>query len=106
MVAFYNLENFYDTINNPLVNDDDFTAFGIKRYTQEIYTDKVSKLATVISMIGLDISHNGPAIIGVAEIENDTVLTDLIHHPLLKNRHYQIIHFDSKDIRGIDVALL
>lgn len=106
VVAFYNLENFYDTINNPLVNDDDFTAFGIKRYTQEIYTDKVSKLATVISMIGLDISHNGPAIIGVAEIENDTVLTDLIHHPLLKNRHYQIIQFDSKDIRGIDVALL
>ena len=106
VIAFYNLENFYDTIHNPIINDDDFTPTGIKQYTKDIYTDKVTKLATVISMIGTDISPNGPAILGVAEIENDTVLNDLIHHPLLNYRHYQFIHYDSKDPRGIDVALL
>ena len=106
IVAFYNLENFYDTINNPIVNDDDFTPTGVKHYTSDIYTDKVAKLATVISTIGTDISPAGPALLGVAEIENDTVLNDLVHHPLLNHRHYQLIHYDSKDARGIDVALL
>jgi len=106
IVAFYNLENFYDTVKNPTVNDDDFTPSGIKHYTSEIYQDKITKLATVISMIGTDMSTTGPALIGVAEIENDTVLNDLVHHPLLNHRHYQLIHYDSKDARGIDVALL
>ncbi len=107
IIAFYNLENLYDTINNPLVNDDDFTPSGIKQYTGKIYKDKLTKLATVISKIGTDISPTtGPALLGVAEIENDTVLNDLIHQPLLKKRNYQIIHYDSKDPRGIDVALL
>ncbi len=106
VIAFYNLENFYDTINNPIVNDDDFTPAGIKQYSKEIYLDKVTKLATVISQIGTEISPSGPSIIGVAEIENDTVLNDLVHHPLISYRHYRIIHFDSKDARGIDVGFL
>ena len=106
IVAFYNLVNFYDTTNNPIVNDDDFTLNGIKHYNNNIYQDKINNLAKVIGLIGTDYSIDGPAILGVAEIENDTVLNDLIHHPILKKRHYQIVHFDSKDIRGIDVALL
>ncbi len=107
VVAFYNLENLYDTIDNPLVNDDDFTPSGIKKYNGIIYWDKITKLATVISKIGTSFSPtSGPVLLGVAEIENDTVLSDLVQHPLLKKRNYQIIHFDSKDARGIDVALL
>ena len=106
IIAFYNLENFYDTIHNPMINDEDFTPSGIKHYTKEIYNDKVNNLATVISKIGTEISEAGPAILGVAEIENDTVLTDLIHHPLINHRHYQLIHFNSKDPRGIDVGFL
>jgi hypothetical protein len=106
VIAFYNLENFYDTINNPLVNDDDFTPTGIKQYSKDIYTDKVAKLATVISQIGTEVSSSGPAIMGVAEIENDTVLNDLVSHPLIRYRHYKIIHYDSKDARGIDVGFL
>lgn len=106
VIAFYNLENFYDTTNNPLVNDDDFTPAGSKHYTREIYLDKIEKLATVISQIGTEISPTGPALLGVAEIENDTVLQALVHHPLLVHRKYQFIHFDSRDARGIDVALL
>lgn len=106
VIAFYNLENFYDTINNPLVNDDDFTPTSAKHYTKEIYLDKIEKLATVIGQIGTEFSAGGPALLGVAEIENDTVLQVLIHHPFLVQRQYQLIHFDSRDARGIDVALL
>ena len=107
IVAVYNLENFYDTIDNPLVNDEDFTPNGIKHYNTGIYLDKINKLASVIELIGQDESPIiGPALLGVAEIENDTVLNDLVHHPLLKKRGYRFIHYDSNDPRGIDVALL
>ncbi|MBV9988806.1 MAG: endonuclease/exonuclease/phosphatase [Chitinophagaceae bacterium] len=106
IVAFYNLENFYDTVDNPLVNDDDFTPRGVKHYDTRIYRDKVNKLASVISLIGTDVVPEGSVLLGVAEIENDTVLNDLVHHPLLQPRHYRIIHFDSRDARGVDVALL
>lgn len=106
VVAFYNLENFYDTVNNPLVNDDDFTAAGSKKYNTSIFLDKLEKLATVIHQLGSGVVPAGPALLGVAEIENDTVLEALIHHPFLRPRNYQYIHFDSKDPRGIDVALL
>ncbi len=106
IVAFYNLENFYDTIDNPNINDEDFLPNGPKNYNSKVYFTKVEHLATVISQIGTDINPDGIAFIGVAEIENDTVLNDLIHHPLLKARGYKIVHYDSKDIRGVDVALL
>ena len=106
VAAFYNLENLYDTVNNPLVNDEDFTLNGIKKYSSKIYFDKISRLSKVISEIGTDKTADGAAILGVAEIENDTVLNDLIHHPLLKKRQYQFIHYDSRDLRGIDVALI
>jgi hypothetical protein len=106
ITAFYNLENFYDTVDNPMVNDDDFTLNGVKRYSGKIYRDKIDRLSKVIAEIGIDKSVDGVAILGVAEIENDTVLTDLLHHPLLVKRNYQFVHFDSKDLRGIDVALI
>ncbi len=106
VAAFYNLENFYDTINNPMVNDDDFLPGGTKNYTGKIYLNKVEHLATVLSQIGTDMNLDGPAFIGVAEIENDTVLNDLVHHPLLQSRNYKIVHYDSRDVRGIDVGFL
>lgn len=106
IVGFYNLENFYDTIDNPIVNDEEFLPTGEKNYNSTIYWNKVANLATVISQIGTDISPDGPALLGVAEIENDTVLNDLIHHPLLKSRNYKFVHYNSRDVRGIDVALL
>lgn len=106
IIGFYNLENFYDTVNNPSVNDEEFLPSGERNYNSTIYWDKVQKLATVISQIGTDLNPDGPAILGVAEIENDTVLTDLINHPLLKKRGYKIVHYDSRDARGVDVAML
>ncbi len=111
IIAFYNLENLFDTLDNPKIRDDEFTPKGERNYNSEIYWNKIDKLATVISKIGTDenpekMSPDGPAIVGVAEVENDTVLTDLVNHPLIKKRGYKIIHYDSKDIRGIDVGLL
>ena len=63
-------------------------------------------MAKVISQIGIDVNPDGLAILGVAEIENDTVLTDLILSDSLAGRGYQYVHFDSPDGRGIDVALI
>ena len=68
IVAFYNCENFYDTINDPLSRDDEFTPKGEKHYDSKIYSDKLQKIATVISKIGSDDdiqNHDGPAILGV-----------------------------------------
>ncbi|MBS1641291.1 MAG: endonuclease/exonuclease/phosphatase [Bacteroidetes bacterium] len=109
VIAFYNLENFYDTVHNPMVNDVEFTPQGAKNYNSKIYFTKIERLATVLSGIGTDAAPanpDGPALIGVAEIENDTVLNDLIHHPLLIKRNYKFVHYDSRDARGVDVALL
>ena len=106
IAAFYNFENFYDTIDNPLIDDEEFLPTGAKHYSSFIYHKKVSNLATVVQKIGAEINNDGPAILGAVEIENDTVLQDLIKHPLLKNRGYLFVHENSKDLRGIDVALL
>ncbi|MEP7317653.1 MAG: endonuclease/exonuclease/phosphatase, partial [Panacibacter sp.] len=106
VVAFYNLENFYDTIDNPIVNDDEFTPKGDKNYNSKIYLDKVTHLATVISQLGTDVNPDGPALLGVAEIENDTVLNDLIANSAIKARGYHYVHYDSRDLRGVDVGLL
>jgi len=106
IVAFYNLENFYDTIHNPAINDTEFFPNSEKHYNTAVYLTKTSHLATVISQIGTDVNADGPALLGVAEIENDTVLNDLINEPALLKRHYHFIHYDSPDPRGVDVALI
>lgn len=106
LIGFYNLENFYDTIDDPKTNDAEYLPGGTKRYTGEVYLDKVGNLAKVLSQIGTDLSPDGLSIIGHAEIENENVLHDLVNHPLLKSRNYQIVHYDSPDIRGVDVAML
>lgn len=106
VISFYNLENLYDTINDYNVQDEEFTPGGEKNYNSAIYFDKLTKLATVLSQIGTEFTPDGPSIIGVAEIENKNVLRDLTNHALLKNRNYQIVHYDSKDARGVDVGLL
>ena len=106
VISFYNLENLYDTVDNPIVNDEEFLPSGPRNYNSRIDWDKMNKLATVISQIGTEMNPDGAALLGVAEIENDTVLKDLSAHELLKKRNYSIVHYDSRDIRGVDVGLL
>ncbi|MFM7902776.1 MAG: hypothetical protein ACKPAD_12430, partial [Bacteroidota bacterium] len=104
-VGFYNLENLYDTVDDPEKSDEEFLPNGTKRYTEEVYKDKLHNLATVISQLGTDDSPDGVSILGVAEIENRKVLEDLAAQPELKSRNYKIVHYDSPDRRGVDVAL-
>jgi predicted extracellular nuclease len=102
IVAFYNLENFFDTVDDPVKNDNDFLPGSFKDWSEQRYLEKLENITSSISSID---QNSVPAIIGVAEIENKTVLTDLIYQPAFK-RAYDFIHYDSPDKRGIDVALL
>ncbi len=104
--AFYNLENLFDTINNPTTLDDDFTPQSDKKWNQKKYTNKLKKLSRVISQIGYDKIKHPPVLIGVAEVENRRVLEELINTPFLKEKGYGFVHFESPDERGIDTALL
>ena len=105
-VGFYNVENLYDTINEPEVNDDDFTPKGSYRWNSKRYAEKLDRLAEVISLMGSEYTPDGPAIIGLAEVENKAVVYDLTQHTRIKNRAYSIVHYDSPDKRGIDVAFM
>lgn len=105
-VAFYNVENLFDTINNPLTFDDDRTPNGKDRWTSQVYKDHVNKIAHVISKIGADITRSTPDFVGLAEIENREVIVDLVKTPHLSKGNYGIVHFDSPDSRGIDVAFI
>jgi Endonuclease/Exonuclease/phosphatase family len=106
VVSFYNLENLFDTINDPKINDEDFLPNGSYAYTTEVYTKKLSNLSDVLSLLGTDKNPDGFAFCGVAEIENEGVLKDLVKQPKLINRKLKIVHYNSPDNRGIDVALL
>lgn len=106
LIGFYNLENFYDTVNNPMVDDEEFLPNSERHYNTRIFLDKVSRLASVISQMGVEVNPDGLAILGVAEIENDTVLNILVNHKDLKARGMKIVHYNSPDVRGVDVGLL
>ncbi len=105
-VAFYNVENLFDIKNDSLIFDDDRTPEGKDQWTQERYNQKLSNISKVLSEIGASTTRTSPDIIGICEVENRQVLEDLIHHPNLIHKNYGIVHYDSPDERGIDVALL
>lgn len=105
-LAFYNLENLFDTINDPTKNDEATPIMEMKTGRQAAYNKKIHNMARVISDIGVDEAKNTPAILGVCEVENREVLVDIVNDPLLLAKDYGIIHYDSPDRRSIDVALL
>ena len=101
-VVFYNVENLFDTIDQPGVNDQEFLPSAEKKWNSERYLKKIEDLAKVIGSIGDDL----PELVGLSEVENRDVLLDLIHSSALLSANYGIVHEDSPDERGIDVALL
>ena len=105
-VAFYNFENLFDTIDDPATYDEEWTPTGLQRWTIDKYQKKLSNLARVLVEIGSAENSDSPTFIGGCEIENRGVLEDLVKQPKLIEKDYGIIHFDSPDKRGIDVALL
>ncbi|AOW20990.1 endonuclease/exonuclease/phosphatase family protein [Urechidicola croceus] len=105
-IAFYNLENLLDTIDNPDTKDEYSPILQLKSGMREAYLNKVQNMAKVISEIGKDVTGKSPVIIGLCEIENETVLKDLLATDFLKNENYNFVHVESPDWRGIDVAFL
>lgn len=105
-IAFYNIENFFDTINDPNFNDEDFTPEGMYVWTGEKYWQKVENMSTVISQIGNEYTSGGPVIVGIAEVENETVLKDIVNAKALKASNYGIVHYDCQYNRGVDVGFL
>ncbi|OFX18681.1 MAG: endonuclease [Bacteroidetes bacterium GWA2_31_9b] len=105
-VAFYNLENLFDTLDTPDKDDFEYTPEGPNKWDSKKYNTKLERMSEVIAQIGADITKTAPAVIGVSEIENRKVLEDLINMPLLKPYNFDIVHYESPDKRGVDVALL
>lgn len=105
-VAFYNLENLFDTINNNGNYDLEFSPQGQRQWNGKKYKSKIHNMAYAISKLKTDITPKGPAVIGISEIENRSVIEDLVNDPQIKSMNYQIVHHDSPDRRGVDVGLL
>lgn len=101
-VMFYNVENLFDTSDDPAINDDEFTPGSEKAWTKERYNQKLVNIGKVIRACDTFM----PDIIGLCEIENLQVLKDLVASENFKGTNYSILHADSPDDRGIDVAIL
>lgn len=106
LVAFYNIENLFDTIDDPKIDDAEFLPGGLQKWNSEKYLHKLDRLSEVIIKIGNEVVPGGPVILGLSEIENRTVLEDLSKTEKLKSSNYGIVHYDGPDRRGVDVALL
>ena len=104
ILGFYNLENLFDTENDPTINDEQFLPDGDYQWTTERYQHKLTNMAKVLSLVAKE--YGGPVAMGVSEIENEKVLIDLVNQPELKPLNWGVVHHDSPDRRGVDVALL
>lgn len=102
-VAFYNVENLFDTEDEPGKNDTEFTPGGDKQWNIMRYRVKIENISKVISSIN---EGDLPEIVGLSEVENEQVLRDVVNSGLLLQGNYGIIHVESPDIRGIDCALI
>lgn len=103
VIGFYNVENLFDTIDDPAIDDAEFTPNGKNVWTRELYEKKSNNIARVIAAMN---NGNGPDILGLCEVENKEVIEHLIANKLLIKFSYAIAHHDSPDKRGIDVALI
>ncbi len=105
VIGFYNVENLFDTINDPKINDVEFTPEGSNKWNSKKYFEKLDNLSQVIEQLGVqEYTPDGVAVLGLSEVENRRVLEDLAKTERLKSRNYQIVHYDGPDGRGVDVA--
>ena len=103
-IAFYNVENLFDTINSPNVTDGKYTPEAKIPWNSERYGHKLNQLARVIN--AMDTVNGYPVVIGLSEVENEVVVNDLVTHKSLQKANYSYLHQNSPDGRGIDVAML
>lgn len=102
-VMFYNVENLFDTEDDTTRNDEEFLPEGARRWTASRYYRKLNSIARAVAAAG---EWELPSLIGLCEVENEKVLRDLVYGTLLSAGNYGIVHRDSPDPRGIDLALL
>lgn len=102
-VVSYNVENLYDTVDDPLTDDSEFLPGSEIDWTQKKYKQKIGTIAGVISSIG---AWDYPALIGLVEVENSDVISDLVKHPKIRQQDYRQAVSNAADPRGVDVALL
>lgn len=102
-VVFYNVENLFDLEDDPSKNDNEFLPESEKKWNEERYLKKLDDISNVLSSVN---PADLPEIIGLCEVENRTVLEDLVATKNLSKGEYEIVHFESPDFRGIDCALL
>ncbi len=102
-VMFYNVENLFDTADDTTRNDEEFLPEGSRRWTANRYNKKINALSRAISAAA---EWELPALIGLCEVENEEVVKDLAFGTILSAGNYGVVHTDSPDLRGIDVALL
>lgn len=102
-IMWYNVENFYHPGDDPGQGDDDFTPEGVRRWSYTRYRSKLTALSKVIIAAG---GWDPPEVVGLCEVENATVLEELVRHPILAPYGYRFLHCDSPDPRGMDVACL
>lgn len=102
-VVSYNVENLFDTVDDPKIPDEEFLPASEKKWDSEKYQKKLANLAQVISEVN---PNEMPEVVGLVEVENQTVLEDLVKSGKLNGQGYAIIHEESPDYRGIDVAMI
>lgn len=102
-VAFYNVENLFHPENDSTKNDEEFTPEGTRNWSFYRYHEKSNRMAKAILSIG---EWEAPDIVGLAEVENKTVVEDLVNTEVLRKFDYEVVHYESPDRRGIDVALI
>ena len=105
-VAFYNLENLFDTVHDAGKNDYEYLPKGKNRWGKMKYEAKLHNMARVLSELCTDKLPVGPAVIRLSEVENDKALSDLLNEPALKNRGYKFVDFPGVDRRGVECAFL
>jgi hypothetical protein len=102
-IMWYNVENLFDAENDSAAADDEFTPGGLRHWTWPRYRQKLTALAKVVIASG---RGTPPEVVALCEVENSRVLEDLAAHPILKPYSYSVLHRDSPDHRGMDVACL
>jgi len=103
-MAFYNVENLFDLVDNPNIEGvDDFLPGGVKDWTHERLNKKMNDLSKVIAALGR--GETAPAVLGLCEVENELVLEDLLETDAFNSGNFKYLHKDSPDKRGIDVCL-
>ena len=105
-LAFYNLENLFDTIHTAGKNDWDFLPNGSYRWNTMKYTSKLKNMSRVLSELCTDRTKAGAAVIGVSEVENRQVILDLLKQPSLEGRGLKVLHVESPDRRGVDCGMI